>query len=154
MILEISTKKGLKILSVVLVLFCIVFEVKESKCDPPVASSRLETLSGGTPMKGYLKNGEVLPKQGVGYVLIEKTRKRKARFGVSELIKIIKQAAYRVYRKQKGGLLHVADLSSRVGGSIDHHGSRFGLNGHHCLGFFNDGSRILLTCMRINIIRP
>ncbi|MCP4198481.1 MAG: hypothetical protein GY762_15130 [Proteobacteria bacterium] len=74
-------------------------------------------------MNGGLVNGEVLPKRGTGYVLIAQARSRRARFGVSELIASIKEAAFRVTRQYRGSVLKIGDLSRRLGGPIDHHGS-------------------------------
>ncbi|MDJ0765374.1 MAG: penicillin-insensitive murein endopeptidase [Myxococcota bacterium] len=81
------------------------------------------SVSIGTPMGGRLENGEVLPKKGSGYVLIQETQRRRARFGASELVALVKEVAFRVQRKYRGSVLGVADLSRRLGGRIDHHGS-------------------------------
>lgn len=68
-------------------------------------------------------NGQVLPRKGSGYRLMQKTQDRKARFGVLELVLLIKDAAHKVQRSHRGSVLLVADLSTRKGGEIDHHGS-------------------------------
>lgn len=91
---------------------------------PPAESqTKTETISKGTPMKGSLIRGEVLPKKGSGYAMMKVTRERRARFGVSELVRLVKDAAHKVRRRHKGSLLRVGDLSSRKGGPIDNHGS-------------------------------
>jgi penicillin-insensitive murein endopeptidase len=82
-----------------------------------------DSVSTGTPMNGRLVHGEVLPKRGAGYVLITQARSRRARFGIAELIAIIKEAAFKVSRRYPGSVLKVGDLSRRLGGPIDHHGS-------------------------------
>ena len=97
--------------------------MKPALANQPPGKKPRDSVSVGTPMKGCLEQGEVLPKKGAGYVLTEEARKRKARFGASELVALIKQAAFKVNRKHRGGLLKVADLSTRKGGRIDHHGS-------------------------------
>lgn len=74
-------------------------------------------------MNGTLARGEVLPKRGAGYELIRQARSRKARFAVSELVAIIKEVAFRVERNYRGSVLAVGDLSRRLGGAIEHHGS-------------------------------
>ena len=91
--------------------------------EPPAGTEAGGTLSIGTPMRGSLKVGEVLPKKGAGYVLTRETRRRRARFGASELVALVKDAAFRVHRKHPGSTLRVGDLSARRGGRIDHHGS-------------------------------
>lgn len=94
-----------------------------SLAGPPVESKSKGSVSEGTPMKGSLSRGEVLPKRGAGYVMMDKTRQRRARFGVSELVHLVKEAAHKVWRRHRGGLLQVGDLSTRKGGPIDNHGS-------------------------------
>jgi penicillin-insensitive murein DD-endopeptidase len=99
------------------------FASHNAQAEQPAEIISRGTVSLGTPMRGNLERGEVLPRTGNGYVLTRTTRQRKARFGVTELIALIKQAAFKVNRKYKGSLLRVADLSARKGGSIEHHGS-------------------------------
>ncbi len=89
-------------------------------------------------MKGNLSQGEVLPRKGAGYILRAETRRRRARFGVTELINIIKDAAFKVQRRHKGSLLTVADLSRRAGGRIDHHGSHQNGRDVDLLFYLND----------------
>ncbi|MCP4677448.1 MAG: hypothetical protein GY854_18435 [Deltaproteobacteria bacterium] len=91
--------------------------------EQPAGKKLPSSISIGIPMKGSLSQGEVLPKRGSGYVMTAETRKRRARFAVKELINLVKEAAFKVQRKHNGSLLRVADLSSRTGGRIDHHGS-------------------------------
>lgn len=74
-------------------------------------------------MNGKLAHGEVLPKRGIGYRIMPQTTQRKARFGVIELVMLIKSVAHKVFQKNKGVPLQVADLSVRRGGKIKHHGS-------------------------------
>jgi penicillin-insensitive murein endopeptidase len=74
-------------------------------------------------MAGSLLRGEVLPVQGSGYRLMRTARERKARFGVSELVGLVQDAAHKVRRRIPGSLLLVGDLSTRKGGPIEHHGS-------------------------------
>jgi penicillin-insensitive murein endopeptidase len=91
---------------------------------PPAESkTKSESISRGTPMKGSLFRGEVLPRKGSGYAMLKVTRERRARFGVSELVHLVKEAAHKVRRRHKGSLLRVGDLSGRKGGPIDNHGS-------------------------------
>ena len=91
---------------------------------PPAESkTQHESTSKGTPMKGSLSRGEVLPKKGSGYAMMKVTRERRARFGVTELVQLVKEAAHKVRRRHKGSLLRVGDLSGRKGGPIDNHGS-------------------------------
>jgi penicillin-insensitive murein endopeptidase len=87
------------------------------------ASSLSESLSIGLPIKGSLMKGEVIPVTGRGYNLLESTKKEKVRFGTRELVMTIKSAAFRVSKKSPGANLQVGDLSSRKGGSLDHHAS-------------------------------
>lgn len=95
-----------------------------SVCAEPPSESRAQgSLSVGLPMDGSLRRGEVLPRKGRGYELSETTRRRKARFGVHELVMLIKQAAFEVARRHQGSVVVVGDLSSRTGGDIEHHGS-------------------------------
>jgi len=93
------------------------------RADPPVDLKTRNSVSAGTPMNGRLQYGEVLPKKGAGYVLTPEARRRRARFGVPELVALIKEVAFKVYRKFEDSTLGVADLSVRRGGLIDHHGS-------------------------------
>lgn len=93
------------------------------------------SLSIGLPNKGALKNGEVLPRTGDGYRLMTTARSRKARFGVSELVMLVKHATFKVSQKYKGADLAVGDLSTRTGGKFDHHASH--QNGRDVdLGFY------------------
>lgn len=94
-----------------------------ASAEPPVAKSSRRAVSIGIPWDGKLQQGEVLPRKGAGYQLIEISRQRRARFGVPELIAMIKEVAFRLERRQPGGVLGVADLSKRIGGPIEHHGS-------------------------------
>jgi penicillin-insensitive murein endopeptidase len=107
----------------VAVLLALVLAAGVGVTGPPAEPSEHVSLSVGTPMDGKLVRGEVLPKRGAGYELMPSTRERRARFGVTELIYLIKTAAHRVNRKHRGALLRVGDLSNRQGGEIDHHGS-------------------------------
>ncbi|MCP4599435.1 MAG: penicillin-insensitive murein endopeptidase [Proteobacteria bacterium] len=93
------------------------------RAEQPAGNGIRDSISVGTPMKGSLQKGEVLPRRGDGYVLTSETKRRRARFGVAELIALIKDAAFRVHRKHRGSALKVADLSTRLGGRINHHGS-------------------------------
>jgi len=94
-----------------------------AQADPPAESSVPDSVSIGLPMDGSLVRGQVLPKKGSGYRMMRKSADRKARFGVLELVMIIKDAAHKVQQKHRGSVLAVADLSARKGGSMDHHGS-------------------------------
>ncbi|MFO8071145.1 MAG: penicillin-insensitive murein endopeptidase [Polyangia bacterium] len=97
--------------------------VASSAAGPPAEQSSPGTLSVGTPMNGSLERGEVLPRRGSGYRMMSTTRQRRARFGVHELVMLIKWAAHRVYARHPGSTLMVGDLSVRKGGPIEHHGS-------------------------------
>ena len=81
------------------------------------------SLSIGLPFDGSLKHGEVLPKQGDGYSLMSTATERRARFGVSELVQLIKQSTFKVHRKYGGTKATVGDLSVRTGGQFEHHAS-------------------------------
>ncbi len=94
-----------------------------SQAGPPAESSARDSVSIGTPMKGSLKRGQVLPKKGAGYRMLKTAQERRARFGILELVMAVKDAAHKVRRKHKGSILWVGDLSARKGGKIDHHGS-------------------------------
>ncbi len=118
-----QNRKANVIASALVGLLCVLLGSPAVVADPPKETPARDSVSGGTPMDGYLEMGEVLPKKGAGYVLTEQARSRKARFGVKELVALVKQAAFKVHRKHAGGLLKVADLSVRKGGRIDHHGS-------------------------------
>ncbi|MBN2527323.1 MAG: penicillin-insensitive murein endopeptidase [Deltaproteobacteria bacterium] len=87
------------------------------------ASSISPSLSIGLPHEGALKNGEVLPSTGDGYRLMQTARDRRARFGVVELVQLIKQSTFRVYLNHKGAKAAVGDLSKRTGGEFEHHAS-------------------------------
>ncbi len=100
-----------------------VFGSENALAEPPAGPIVRDSISVGTPMQGSLMRGEVLPRKGAGYFLTKETQRRRARFGVSELVALVKEAAFKVQRKMKGAVLKVADLSSRRGGRIDHHGS-------------------------------
>jgi penicillin-insensitive murein endopeptidase len=91
--------------------------------EPLIESGNNTQTSVGTPMDGSLTLGEVLPKRGAGYRLITQAKSRRARFGISELIALIKEAGFRVSRQYRGSVLKVADLSRRLGGPMEHHGS-------------------------------
>lgn len=82
-----------------------------------------DSVSVGTPMSGSLVHGEVLPVKGSGYRLMQTTRDRKARFGTTELTRLVQRSAHEVRRRIPGSLLMVGDLSGRKGGPTDHHGS-------------------------------
>jgi penicillin-insensitive murein endopeptidase len=88
--------------------------------DPPAAR---DSVSVGTPMSGSLVRGEVLPTRGSGFRMMRTTRDRKARFGVSELVRLVEESAHAVRRRIPGSLLMVGDLSPRKGGRVEHHGS-------------------------------
>ena len=87
------------------------------------ASTLSLSLSIGLPHKGALKNGEVLPASGEGYHLMSTVKERRARFGVSELIQLIKWSTWKVHQKHHGATIAVGDLSKRTGGEFDHHAS-------------------------------
>ena len=87
------------------------------------ASSVTLSLSIGLPHKGALKNGEVLPSRGEGYNLMQTAKERKARFGVSELIQLVKWSTFKVHHRHKGAKIAVGDLSKRTGGKFEHHAS-------------------------------
>ncbi|MBN2716397.1 MAG: penicillin-insensitive murein endopeptidase [Deltaproteobacteria bacterium] len=95
--------------------------VYSSKSD--AASSVTLSLSIGLPHDGALKNAEVLPAKGEGYRLMQTARERKARFGVSELISLIKWSTFKVHSKYQGAQMAVGDLSRRTGGEAEHHAS-------------------------------
>jgi len=82
-----------------------------------------QSVSVGTPFNGSLIRGEVLPARGSGYRMMQTTRERRARFGVSELVRLVQQSAHRVQRRIPGSMLMVGDLSARRGGPIPHHAS-------------------------------
>jgi penicillin-insensitive murein endopeptidase len=111
--------------TLVAVLVALALAVGPSASAGPPAESKTakESTSIGTPMKGSLTRGEVLPKKGSGYLMLKKTRDRRARFGVSELVYLVKDAAHKVYRRHRGSVLLVGDLSSRKGGPLENHGS-------------------------------
>jgi murein endopeptidase len=81
------------------------------------------SLSIGLPFDGALKNGEVLPRSGDGYTLMKTATERRARFGVSELIQMIKWSSFLVHRQYGGEKAAVGDLSMRTGGEFEHHAS-------------------------------
>ncbi len=81
------------------------------------------SISIGLPFDGALKNGEVLPRSGDGYTLMKTATGRRARFGVSELIQMIKWSSFLVHRKYGGEKAAVGDLSMRTGGEFEHHAS-------------------------------
>ena len=118
-----SSSRKCPICGILFVVVAFLLAASSSRADPPAGSNALDSVSVGLPMNGSLQRGEVLPRKGTGYVLIKSARERKARFGVLELVMLIKDAAYKVSRKHKGSILRVADLSTRKGGKIDHHGS-------------------------------
>jgi penicillin-insensitive murein endopeptidase len=93
------------------------------RAEGPADLETSKSVSMGTPIKGSLVHGVVLPKKGAGYLLTAETQRRRARFGVNELVTLVKEIAFKVNRKYPGGILRVADLSKRLGGPIDHHGS-------------------------------
>jgi penicillin-insensitive murein endopeptidase len=101
----------------------LIFTPKHIRAEPPTGHGNPNSLSVGAPMNGSLEEGEVLPKQGRGYVLIKKTQQRRARFGATELILLIKDTASKVNYQHPKSVLKVADLSKRRGGLIEHHGS-------------------------------
>ncbi len=105
------------------VVFASLFVSRTSSAEPPSESRAQGSLSVGVPMDGRLRHGEVLPKRGRGYELSAAAQVRRARFGVHELVMMIKQAALDVARLHPGSVLTVGDLSSRTGGAIEHHGS-------------------------------
>lgn len=118
-----SSRKNSKKLAISVLATAIALWAFPLRAGPPAESAASRSISVGLPMRGSLERGEVLPKKGSGYRMIEKTRQRKARFGVFELVMLIKDAAHKVQRKHRGSVLQVADLSTRKGGEIDHHGS-------------------------------
>ncbi|MBN2340742.1 MAG: penicillin-insensitive murein endopeptidase [Deltaproteobacteria bacterium] len=81
------------------------------------------SISIGLPHNGALKHGEVLPSKGSGYQLLNTAKERKARFGVTELVMLVKHATFKVHQKHKGKPLAIGDLSKRTGGRFDHHAS-------------------------------
>jgi len=95
-----------------------------ARAGPPAESKAKDgSVSEGTPMDGSLTRGEVLPWKGSGYEMLKASRDRRARFGVSELVALVKEAAHKVRHRFRGSLLRVGDLSTRKGGPIDNHGS-------------------------------
>ena len=104
-------------------LFCCLLICGSVRAEPPAETRARLSTSIGLPMKGSLINGEVLPRKGAGYVMIKESRRRRARFGVTELVRLVQHAAAKVRRSHRGSTLGVADLSVRRGGRIDHHGS-------------------------------
>ncbi len=81
------------------------------------------SLSIGLPMDGNLEMGEVLPAVGQGYAMMDVTRNRRNRFGVVELVMLVKDAGFQVSKRHGGGHLAVGDLSARRGGPVDRHAS-------------------------------
>jgi penicillin-insensitive murein endopeptidase len=91
--------------------------------EPPAGPPADRSASVGAPMDGELENGAVLPKRGAGFVVMNKTLARRARFGTAALVRLVEGAAAAVRRKHPGAVLAVADLSRRGGGPMEHHGS-------------------------------
>jgi penicillin-insensitive murein endopeptidase len=120
---KIQKKELFRLLFVFIMTIFVLFTSFNLYADPLMESGNKNPTSIGTPMNGSLTRGEVLPKRGAGYVLITQARSRRARFGISELIAIIKEAGFRVSRQYRGNVLKVADLSRRLGGPMEHHGS-------------------------------
>jgi penicillin-insensitive murein endopeptidase len=120
---DLGSSHFFKLLPTVAVILAALTIEGPSQAGPPAASKGLASVSEGTPMKGRLSRGEVLPKKGSGYVMRKVTRERRARFGVSELVHLLQQAAHKVNRRHPGSLLAVGDLSTRKGGPIENHGS-------------------------------
>jgi penicillin-insensitive murein endopeptidase len=124
--LPLRKNRGRRALRIALVLVWASFlGVQSSRAEQPSGRDppRSLSVSVGVPMDGALRDGEALPQKGLGYVMIDETRKRRARFGIFELVTLIKRSALLVRRQHPGSVLGVADLSVYRGGRIEHHGS-------------------------------
>jgi penicillin-insensitive murein DD-endopeptidase len=87
-----------------------------------VALPRASSTSLGAPGDGTLVNGVALPLAGTGFVFNPR-RSQQARFGTSELVAGIIDAARIVAGEMPGSELTVNDLSLQTGGPIAQHGS-------------------------------
>lgn len=107
--------------------------IPSANAEPPAENNGAEnngaenngpvTVPVGTPIGGSLTRGDVMPKRGAGFSLISVTRERRTRFGVPELIALVKEGAFRVHKKYRRSVLRIGDLSERRGGPVEHHGS-------------------------------
>ena len=76
------------------------------------------SVSLGRPGEGKIAGGVRLPDRGAGYFTRERWRERNNRYGVEELVSLIKAVASRVQSASPGPRLVVADLSGRGGGPV------------------------------------
>jgi penicillin-insensitive murein endopeptidase len=96
---------------------------RPSSAGPPAESASRASVSVGTAMGGFLEQGEVLPKKGLGFRIRKETLARKARFGTRELVALVEDAAHRVAKKKPGSAVVVGDLSAPRGGELERHAS-------------------------------
>jgi penicillin-insensitive murein endopeptidase len=76
------------------------------------------SVSLGKPSNGQIVDGVKLPNQGDGYFTRDRWRLRNNRYGIEELVRLIKSVASRVQAASHGPRLVVADLSGRGGGPV------------------------------------
>ena len=88
---------------------------RAARSEQPADSPSNRSTSVGTPMNGNLLKGVVLPWKGTGYRMIEETRRRRARFGISELVLMIKKVAIQVASAYKGSILGVGRTAAQRG---------------------------------------
>ncbi len=87
--------------------------------EPPVLTKvGTQSLSLGTPTRGWLENGRRLAQRGRNYQVIPITRERGFGWGTTELVELIPRVAARVARKHRGAVLQVGNLSRKSGGDI------------------------------------
>ena len=76
------------------------------------------SVSLGKPSNGQIVDGVKLPTQGEGYFTRDRWKTRNNRYGIEELVNLIKSAASRVQAASRGPRLVVADLSGHGGGPV------------------------------------
>lgn len=90
---------------------------------PPGVDLYRNSISCGSANRGSLRDAAELPRHGLGFEIPEPWWSRDRRYGTDELVDIIRRAAARVNELHPGGVLGVADLSSKRGGAISSHRS-------------------------------
>ena len=89
----------------------------------PAPAEETASVSCGWVNRGGLAGAAALEPEGPGYMIPEPWRSRGLRHGTEELVGMLRRAAAAVAQELPGGLLGVADLSSRRGGALPGHRS-------------------------------
>jgi penicillin-insensitive murein DD-endopeptidase len=104
-------------------LLAVLLGASTPSCIGPGLMTDGSSVSFGTHATGALRHGSRLPFYGEGYLVPPRWKARERNFATDELVELLVRSARRVSQTQGGGLLGVADLSSRGGESTAEHKS-------------------------------